>query len=59
MINREKFEKRFQFLSRLRASSPFRRSPLRESEKVSLNKNVSAPREVKELNIKNVFSKVI
>ena len=44
--NREKFEKRFQFLSRLRASSPFRRSPLRESEKVSQKKNVSAPREV-------------
>ena len=60
-----KIWKRFQFPSRLRASPPFRRSPLRESEKVSQNKNVSAPREVKELNIKNVliiiqlFSKVI
>ena len=46
MINREKLEKRFQFLSRMRASPPFRRSPLGESEKVSQNKNVSAPREV-------------
>ena len=54
-----KIWKRFQFLSGLRASPPFRRSSLRESEKVSQNKNVSAPREVKELNIKNVFSKVI
>ena len=41
-----KIWKSFQFLSRLRASPPFRRSLLRESEEISENKNVGAPREV-------------
>ena len=45
-VTQRKIWERFQSLNGLRASPPFRQSPLRKSEKISENKNVNAPREV-------------